>query len=257
MIFVLSKPPEEFKGTIGQALMHFRRLLTERTMAEEGDTDPNSPMERKLLGWLKATSFLQQELERIELMAQFPIGEYLRQLDPTYRHPAYKTDFLLRYLGDKMVSVVIEYDGFEHHFVSKEKVNAATFERYYKPEDVERQFVLESYGYRFLRVNRFNLGDDPVATLDGMLREIVELTGDRGEEVSTVSKIKAQAQALGEKAAKLCSKCKAVKDLSAFFDPALGGGKGSHGRVCMNCKSEAKQAVASPTVSSSPYRRRW
>jgi hypothetical protein len=38
-----------------------------------------------------------------------------------------------------------------------------------KPEDVERQKVLESYGYRFLRLNRFNLGTDPVRTLDGRL----------------------------------------------------------------------------------------
>jgi very-short-patch-repair endonuclease len=236
--------------------MHFKRLLTERTVAEDGDTDPNSPMEKKLLSWLKATPFFQQESERIELMAQFPIGEYLRQLDPTYRHPAYKTDFLLRHLGEQITNVVIEYDGFEHHFVSKEKVSAATFERYYKPEDVERQFVLESYGYRFLRVNRFNLGQDPVATLDARLREIVELSGERSDEGSTVTKIKAQAQALEDKEAKLCSKCKEVKDLEGFYDQSLGSGKGGYGRVCMSCKQVVK-AVRTPADSSASYRRRW
>lgn len=255
MIFVLSKPAEEFKGTIGQALMHFKRMLSERNVAEAGDTDPNSPMEKKLLGWLKTTPFFQQESERIELMAQFPIGEYLRQLDPTYRHPAYKADFLLRHLGDELVNVIIEYDGFEHHFVSKEKVNAATYERYYKPEDVERQFVLESYGYRFLRLNRFNLGPDPVATLDARLREMVALSEEAGP-ATTVDKIKAQAQALEDKEAKQCSKCKAVKDLKGFFDPNLGGGSGGYGRICMACKSPTKPARA-PAAKSTFYRRKW
>jgi hypothetical protein len=257
MIFVLSKPAEEFKGTIGQALMHFKRMLSERTVAEEGDTDPNSPMEKKLLGWLKSTPFFQQESERIELMAQFPIGEYLRQLDPTYRHPAYKTDFLLRHLGDELVNVIIEYDGFEHHFVSKEKVSAATYERYYKPEDVERQFVLESYGYRFLRVNRFNLGPDPVATLDARLREMVALSDEQAPASSTVDKIKAQAQALEDKEAKQCSKCKQVKDLKGFFDPNLGGGSGGYGRICMSCKAPAKAPQRAPASKPSFYRRKW
>ena len=256
MIFVLSKPPEEFKGTIGHALMNFKRFLTERTVAEEGDTDPNSPMEKRLLGWLKATPFFQQESERIELIAKFPIAAYLPQLDPTYRHPAYKTDFLLRHMGDELTNVIIEYDGFEHHFVSKEKVSAATYDRYYKPEDVERQFVLESYGYRFLRVNRFNLGQDPVVTLDARLREVVDLSDAQGAEACTVTKIKAQAQALEDKEAKLCPKCREVKDLEGFFDPNLGGGMGGHGRICVSCKVVVKPGRA-PAAKSTFYRRRW
>jgi hypothetical protein len=259
MIFVLSKPAEEFKGTIGQALLHYQRILDQGSIAEYGDTDANSPMEQKLLGWLKATSFFQMEDERIELIAQFPVGEYLRQLDPLYRHPAYKTDFLLRHMGDDLTNIIIEYDGFEHHFVSREKVNAATFERYYKPEDVERQFVLESYGYRFLRVNRFNLGDDPVATLDARLREMVDLAKEDGgsDPADLVGRIKAQAQALDDKEAKLCSKCKKVMDLKDFFDPNLASGKGGYGRVCMGCK--LVKPVTTPAEAKRPafYRRKW
>jgi len=254
MIFVLSKEPEEFKGTIGQALMHFKRILNERTLAEDADTDPNSPMEKKLLGWLKATSFLQMEDERIELIAQFPIGDYLRQLDPLYRHPAYKTDFLLRHLGHELTNVIIEYDGFEHHFVSRERVNGATYDRYYKPEDVERQFVLESYGYRFLRVNRFNLGDDPVATLDLRLREIVNLTGD-DDEADAVSRIRAQVQALEDREARQCNRCKQVKDMEAFFDKTLSAGDGGYGRFCMECKQE--KSVAARSSRPNFYKRRW
>jgi hypothetical protein len=90
-----------------------------------------------------------------------------------------------------------------------------------------------------------------------MLREIIELTGDRGDEGSSVTKIKAQAQALEDKAAKLCSKCKEVKELNGFFDPTLGGGKGAYGRVCMSCKEAMKPAVRSPSATPSSYRRRW
>ena len=253
MIFVLSKPAEEFKGTIGQALMHFNRFLTEKVLAQDADTDPNSPMEKKLLGWLKATQFFQQESDSIELIAQFPVGDYLRQLDPMYKHPGYKTDFLLRHLGTDLTNVIIEYDGFEHHFSSRERVNSATYDRYYKPEDVERQFVLESYGYRFLRVNRFNLGDDPVATLDARLREIVQL----GEEnqADSVNKIKAQVQALENGEARQCPRCKLVKDLVNFYDSSLGGGAGGHGRICNQCK--AVKPTSGRLSKPAFYRRRW
>jgi len=53
-------------------------------------------MERQVLEWLKATRLFQNHGQSLELIAQFPIGDYLRQLDPTYVHPAWKVDFLLR-----------------------------------------------------------------------------------------------------------------------------------------------------------------
>ena len=40
------------------------------------------------------------------------IGEYLRQLDPTYQHPNYKVNFLVKISGGgKSISIIIEYDG--------------------------------------------------------------------------------------------------------------------------------------------------
>ncbi len=76
-------------------------------------------------------------------------------------------------------------------------MNVGNYERYYKSEDVERQFVLESYRYRFLRVNRFNLGDDPVATLNVRLGAMIEATGG-ADVAASVGRIKQQAQALGD-----------------------------------------------------------
>jgi hypothetical protein len=34
--------------------------------------------------------------------------------------------------------------------------------------------VLESYGYKFLRINRFNLGNDPVVTLSDRLYALID-----------------------------------------------------------------------------------
>jgi hypothetical protein len=93
--FVLSKPVESFSGSVRVALQHFQGLLHDKANAESGQTDPKSPMEKQLLGWLQATPFFQKHRDLIEIRAQFPIGDYLRQLDPFYQHPSYRADFLL------------------------------------------------------------------------------------------------------------------------------------------------------------------
>ncbi len=82
--FVLSKPVEQFRGSIGRALAHFTHMLKERPFPDPGDTDPSSPMERKVLDWLQKTPFYQLNEERLEVIAQFPVGN-LRQLDTFYR----------------------------------------------------------------------------------------------------------------------------------------------------------------------------
>src|SRR5208282_2803338 len=98
--------------------------------------------------------------------AFFPL-ETRRGLCRRYRHPNYKVDFLIKIRGaDKSISIIVEYDGLKEHFTDLDEIDASNYGLYMKPEDVERQKVLESYGYRFLRLNRFNLGTDPVRTLD-------------------------------------------------------------------------------------------
>src|SRR5260370_35809367 len=67
--FVLSKPIEEFSGSARTALQHFKRILDEKNKAEPSETDPKSPMESKLLHWLKATPFFQGKRDSIELRA--------------------------------------------------------------------------------------------------------------------------------------------------------------------------------------------
>lgn len=237
--FVLSKPVEEFPGSILAALNHYRRILEEKDKADPGNTDPNSPMEKRLLGWLRATQFYQENRDSIELRPQFPIGEYLRQLDPGYHHPKYRVDFLLTYRDDEEsapVNVVIEYDGFKEHFVETERVNQGNWAFYYKPEDVERQVTLESYGYKFLRVNRFNLGSDPVNTLSDRLQKLLGTIERNNNNHKVVDRIQDDAAALANGEKKFCRKCQKTKPLKAFFDKALRGGTGSYGRYCLQCK---------------------
>ena len=69
---------------------------------------------------------------------------------------------------------MLEYDGFEFHFekgIAAGLINESTWRSYLTPEDLEREKVLESFGVKMIRLNRFNLGPDPVATIDALLRQ--------------------------------------------------------------------------------------
>jgi len=132
--FFISKPIDDFTGAIGKAMQHFKIVL-EKAKAAPGPsaTDPKSPMEPKVLAWLNQTQLLQRFGNYIEIDPQYPIGEYLRQLDPTYQHPNYKVDFLLKIRGaDKSIFVIIEYDGFKKHFTDLDEVDKVT------ADDVQR-----------------------------------------------------------------------------------------------------------------------
>lgn len=255
--FVLSKPVEAYRGSIGRVLSHYASLLQEIGLPEEEETDPNSPMERKVLDWVTKTPFYQRNMEVIEIFAQFPVGDYLRQLDPTYQHPAYRCDFLVQYTGGtKPINIIIEYDGFQEHFIEHGKIHAGNYDAYYRPEDVERQMVLESYGYKFLRINRFNLGRDPVATLSDRLEALVKNTAREKEDPEVVTKIRDGANGLREGTVRHCRKCDQVKPKEAFFDPRLKGGQGGYGLICMECKAGAN-GQPKAKAPRKPIRRYW
>ena len=94
--------------------------------------------------------------------------------------------------------------------------------------------VLESYGYRFLRINRFNLGKDPVTTLSDRLFALVE-TATHNDDAKVVGKIRDGAHNLGDGTAAFCQRCEQVKPKQSFFDPKLRGGQGGYGRICSDC----------------------
>lgn len=254
--FVHSMPLEEFRGSIGQALHHYARKLQERH-GSAAQVDPGSPMEVKVLGWLQATPFVQAHGEDVEILPQFPIGDYLKQLDPTYDHPAWRVDFLITYRSPRgPVYIVLEYDGFEFHFQDAAQVHVGNHQRYLRPADVERQLTLESYGYRFLRINRFNVGRDPVATLDERIQRLVQMA--IGENVvKAVDRLREQAEGIANKDMRQCTRCTGIKPLQGFFDATLGKGEGGYGRVCSDCKGAAKRASGHTGAASRRWRRRW
>lgn len=234
MHFVISKPLDKFTGSIGEALRYYQNILLQaRKEALPEQTDPRSGMEKKILNYLYATDFWKQKHNMLELIPQFNLGKYLAQLDPTCHIPEYRVDFMMFYRpteGEEQ-KIIIEYDGFQFHFRNKEFVSASNYEEYYTENDIYRQKVLESYGYKFLRINKFNLGEYPVKTLDSRLNHLVTTYE---EEVSMCqSNVEQDIKQIQTGEKKICSKCHQAKPLEDFFDPAL---RTQYGRVCKACK---------------------
>ena len=239
MHFIISKPIETFKGAIGQALRHYSVVLRDACqLPDTTDVDGRSPMEAKVLEWIKNTAFFQNNSNGIELKAQFPIGDYLKQLDPFYDHPAYRVDFLLLYRDgeNRQHSIIIEYDGFnEHfgHFTQNADVDAFNYDSYYTAAHVEREKVLEGYGYKFLRINRFNLGEDPVSTLNERLLDLTRL-----KPKLTFAKVVHRLVASQEAGrTKECPRCGNLLPVDAFADSSLTTGVG---RICNECKARSR-----------------
>ncbi|HRN71001.1 MAG TPA: AAA domain-containing protein, partial [Candidatus Woesebacteria bacterium] len=233
MHFVISKPIEEFTGSIGEALRHYSLTLKEAKSQKDISTvDKNSPMEAKVLEWFYQTSFYSQNKNNLEFIPQFKLGEYLKQLDPFYSHPNYTVDFLLVY-KDSMNNerkIIIEYDGFQEHFVEVDEVNEYNYENYYSEDDIYRQKVLESYGYKFLRINRFNLTQDPVSTLNTRILELISGNYSRPKLLENISET---ISSLQNRDMLECPKCNEIKTLSEFKDNNLISGVG---RYCSTCK---------------------
>jgi very-short-patch-repair endonuclease/phage FluMu protein Com len=169
----------------------------------------------------------------IEIKAQFPIGEYLKQINPFYRHPNYRCDFLFTYADEKgdVKSIIIEYDGFKEHFVDTENINEFNYQYYYKEDDIEREKILEGYGYKFLRLNRFNLGKNPEKTISEKLNYLLKKKALTPHTLT--DDLRNNVEKLISKESKQCPKCKKVKDIEEFSDPSL---KSGIGRICRSCK---------------------
>jgi AAA domain/Sulfatase-modifying factor enzyme 1 len=165
LVFVHSKPTEGYSSALKVALQHYRNELERsKLMPSTDDLDDASPMERKVLHWLSQVPLIRDLGDDCEVIAQFELGKYLKQLDPSYRHPDYRVDFLVRVSnGRRQHQLVLEYDGFEFHFekgVPVGMINATTWRAYLTSEDLEREKVLEGFGVQMIRLNRFNRGEE-------------------------------------------------------------------------------------------------
>jgi hypothetical protein len=94
---------------------------------------------------------------------------------------------------------------------------------------MERQRALEAYGYKFIRLNRFNCSDDPVNFLS---RALFEATDKKNINKIRDSIVKT-AMSVASKDSKYCKTCKKVKLLDEFKDETL---KTKYGNVCNSCR---------------------
>ncbi|MBR2921981.1 MAG: topoisomerase DNA-binding C4 zinc finger domain-containing protein [Alphaproteobacteria bacterium] len=234
--FVLSKPISEYNGAIGEALRHFYATWqNSKKEALPNETDPQSAMEKKILHYFYQTDFYNENKENIEFRPQFKLGEYLSQIDSTYQNPNYRVDFLLLYKENDIEThkIIIEYDGFDFHFQQSQNIDSNNYENYYTEQDIYRQKILESYGYKFLRINRFNLGEEPIKTLNSRLKNLLqEYTIPAEEDMSSVIKNTVNGVASGQM--KECPKCKQIRPISDFYDSNL---VSKYGRICKYCKN--------------------
>ena len=233
--FVISKPIEEFKGNAQLILNHYaQEIENAKKLPTAEKTD--SEMEKKLLHWISQTKFYKHHINHIELVTQFEVGKYIKSLDSTYEHSNYRCDFLLRYNYDDKPAkmLIIEYDGFEFHFKEHGKVNQHNFDLYYTEQHIEREKILESYGFPFLRLNKFNLGNDPINSLSDKLDTIFfppPLELNEEDIVFAASNSTLNAMQGNEK---WCDKCQETKSIEEFRDFNLISGIG---RYCIDCKN--------------------
>jgi very-short-patch-repair endonuclease len=178
MVFVHSMPLADYSDTrLGDALRHYEKLLqTAQDHYVEDESIFGSPAEKELYSLILQTSFFRENRDRLRLIAQFEIGKYIRE-EYHKNIPKYRVDFLLtRSDGGKEKSLIIEYDGVEFHTKNPDLVTKHNFDQEYLEYDAERQLELESYGYSFLRINKFSLvpdreGRSPVDVLNDLLEK--------------------------------------------------------------------------------------
>ena len=245
MHFVVSKQLDDFTGSIGFALRHYKTALCDAKKERSVDeVDKKSAMEPAVLNWFYQTQYWQQNKSNIEIIPQFQIGKYLKQLDKTYEHPMYRVDFLLilRENGQAEKKVILEYDGFLEHFAELPGINETNYAEYYSEEDVYRQKVLEGYGYRFLRINRFNVGNNPVQTLNQRLYDLVSKEKRYNSAIETIH---SAIEGIQNGQLKECPKCKELRPLIDFENKALTSG---YSRFCVTCRPKS----ASPKSASHP-----
>ena len=159
LVFVHSMPLGDYSDTrLGDALKHYwniRQACHDNYVTDE--TVFGSPAEKRLYNLILQTPFYQRHRGDCRLVAQFEIGKYIRQEYHRFM-PPYRVDFLLTLARNgKEKSLIIEYDGVEYHTRNPDLVTAHNFDREYLEYDVQRQLELESFGYGFLRINKFSL----------------------------------------------------------------------------------------------------
>ena len=233
LVFVHSKDFREFSAG-REVLNHFHsELIKSKEAPNEDDVDQSSEAEKKVINWIKQSPIYQTY--KPEIQTQYQIGKYIASFDKNYNHPLYRVDFLLRFnIDDKPRDIIIEYDGFEYHFNNLKEVDAGNWKYFLTDKDVEREHVLESYGYKTIRLNKFNLGDDPIQSISDFIENtLIEYEEDDDTLIKEVLDDTSKAhEGFLSGTFKHCKKCNQNKLKEAFASPNTTSG---YGRFCNNC----------------------
>ena len=248
LIFVHSKPISDFSA--GREVLHHyaQQIANANLVPDKRAVDPNSKAEERVLEWIQKMPIYMEYLP--EIKPQFPIGDYLKRLDSRYNHPSYRVDFLLTFtIKEKQRDIILEYDGFEFHFNNKEEVDAGNWRYYLSEKDVEREHILEGYGYKMLRINKFNVGDDPIQTLNDRISEILKDFENKGASLvqEVLNDTAAAHEGFKTGTVRHCKKCDKNKPKADFEDLSIPSGKR---RYCKSC-TKPPAARIKRTISKS------
>ena len=81
IVFICSKNIHEYSSSLKTALNHYQNKLESASILPNlSDVDPNSEQEKKVVHWLRQSKLIEKYSKRIEVIAQYPIGEYIKSL---------------------------------------------------------------------------------------------------------------------------------------------------------------------------------
>ncbi len=156
--FVLSKQPENIRGEVGNALRHFKSALEQLTVNES----PSNEKEVLMLNYIKKTPFYIERQGEIELVPNFDIHQYIKQLDNRAEKHLFKSYVLMKIKNSyvKPITAIIEYDLFDESLIAS-MTEKSIYDSRFVENDIEKRKTIESYGYPFFRVNKFLMDVDP------------------------------------------------------------------------------------------------
>jgi very-short-patch-repair endonuclease len=162
MVFVHSMDIGDYSDSRLRDALKFYWQIFEETQKKDyfiqDEAVFESPKEKELYNLFIQTDFYSNNRNNLRIIPQFDIGKYIVQEYQKYI-PRYRVDFLMTLSdGGKEKSLILEYDGLEYHTKDPHTVKSLEdFRGEYLEYDIKRQLELESYGYHFLRINKFSL----------------------------------------------------------------------------------------------------